>query len=91
MAINRELTLALAEARAAGRPLYRIAHQAHIDRGTLARIAAGRQTPHPLTREAIAAALGRDVAAIFPPNEIETPALASRSEATDAAAAHGKV
>jgi transcriptional regulator with XRE-family HTH domain len=65
MAIRRELTIALAEARVAGRPMYRVAAEAHIDPKTLARIAAGRQAPHPVTREAIARALGRDPAELF--------------------------
>ena len=66
MAIRRELTVALAEARIAGRTMYRVAAEAHVDPKTLARIAAGRQEPHRLTREAIARALGRDPQELFP-------------------------
>lgn len=56
---------ALADARAAGRPAYRVAADAGIDRKTLSRIAAGHQRPHRLTREAIARALDRDVDDLF--------------------------
>ena len=66
MAIRRELTIALAEAKTAGRPLYRVAVEAHVDPKTLARIAAGRQRPYRLTRESIARALDRDVDEVFP-------------------------
>jgi transcriptional regulator with XRE-family HTH domain len=63
---RRELALALADARAAGRRHYEIAAAAHIDPATLSRIVTGQRVPQRLTREAIARALDRDPAALFP-------------------------
>jgi transcriptional regulator with XRE-family HTH domain len=66
MPIRHELRIALAEAKATGRHGYQVAAAAHIDPTTLSRIVTGQRVPHRLTAEAIARALDRDVADVFP-------------------------
>src|SRR5215216_1194302 len=63
---RRELSRALAEAKAAGRTTADVAADARIARATLSRILNGHRTPHRLTREALAAALGRPAEDLFP-------------------------
>lgn len=63
---NLPLALALGEARAYGVPAYSVAAAAGIAASTLSMIQRGRLRPSEQVAAAIAAALGRDMAELFP-------------------------
>ena len=62
----RPLDRALSEARAAGIPARAVAEEAGISASLLSIIANGRAAVTPRTAEALARALGREVAELFP-------------------------
>lgn len=63
---NMELAHALAEARLTGVPAYRVAMAANVSPSLLSMIVRGVARATDETRAAIAAALGRDQAELFP-------------------------